>query len=372
MRELPLLLRYRDRLGLADEGTVASLGEGDTPLVPSRRLGLALGLSQLYFKLESTNPTGSYKDRFAAALLTAMRAQGQRVCLATSSGNTGASLCAYAARYGLRCLLFVNEAVPDGKLWQILSYGQPVFRVRGFGREAATTARVFEHLAAVAGGAGAAVGISAYRYAPAGMDGVKTLAYELVEQLGKAPDRVFVPVGGGGLLTAVGRGFADLQAAGVIRALPRLHAVQPEGNDTVVTPLRQGAVRARSCPQGAATAVSGLAVPVNIDGDLALAALRACGGSGHLVTDEAIWAVQQTLAREEGLSVEPAGAASVAGLLAAHRAGGLRGDEVIVCLLTGHGLKDLSALERIASRPVPLIDQEQLAAVVHEETRRAG
>ncbi|HET7559522.1 MAG TPA: pyridoxal-phosphate dependent enzyme, partial [Limnochordia bacterium] len=124
MKMKSLLQRYFARLPLDDPEAVATLGEGETPLVLSRALGPRLGLRHLYFKLEQTNPTGSYKDRFAAMMVSLMRERGQTTCLATSSGNTGAALCAYAARYRLICRLYINEETPQGKIAQILAYGQ--------------------------------------------------------------------------------------------------------------------------------------------------------------------------------------------------------------------------------------------------------
>jgi threonine synthase len=184
------------------------------------------------------------------------------------------------------------------------------------------------------------------------MAGIEPLSAELTAALGAPPDRVFCPVGGGGLLVAVWRGFRVPGGASPDgRAGPRIHAVQPALNDTLVGALRAGEAEARTVPPGPVTRVSGLGVPFDLDATAALGAVRASGGDGHLVSDAAVWEAQGALARHEGLFVEPAGAAAVAGLWQAVEEGRLGPDaagERLVCLLTGHGLKDGVAAARLA------------------------
>lgn len=350
-----LFHRYPDWLPAPTRGTFVSLGEGSTPLQPSVAVGPSAGLGALWFKCEQANPTGSYKDRFAAMQVSLMLAQGVRRFLATSSGNTGAAVAAYGARAGLVCLLYVNEETPDGKLLQMQAYGAKVHRVKGFGVTPAQTADVFARLKMRSERLGEPLVVSAYAYSPQGMEGVKTIAYEVCEGLRDCVDDVFVPVGGGGLAVAIARGFQDLVRAGHLQRSPRIHAVQPALNDTVVTPLRFGAAKAQSV--SSVTAVSGLSVPVDIDGTRALQAIRATGGTGYLVPDEAIWETQRRLLTEEGLYVEPAAAVSVAGALAARQLGELPANARVVCILTGSGFKDLTSIERSADRnPVRAID----------------
>lgn len=350
--------RYSARLGLKNE--VVNLGEGQTPLVPSLGISSVLGEVRLYFKLESLNPTGSFKDRFVALELSSMVECRERICIATSSGNTGASLAAYAARHGIRCVIFVNEATPQSKLQQALAYGAKIYRVRQFGTSAEDTLATFELLRHLAEESGVRLVISAFRYSPYGMQGVKTLAYELIEQLDRL-DHIFIPVGGGGLLTAVWQGFKD--CLGVIEKIPRIHAVQPVGCPTVVEALVSGknAIKTSSVR----TMISGLAVPCDVDGTLALAAVRESGGSGILVTDEEIWEAQACLCRQEGIYAEPAGAAALAGFLCAFRSGLIRQDEISVCLVTGHGFKDATSIERInADISVETIAREKIADLI--------
>ncbi|GBC83154.1 Threonine synthase [bacterium HR10] len=348
--------RYAEWIGIESRGV--SLGEGDTPLVRSQRIGPRLGVEQLYFKLENLNPTGSFKDRFVAVEIAQMLQEEQTVCLATSSGNTGSALAAYAARYGRRCAIFVNERTPEAKLQQMLAYGAQLYRVRGFGSSPETTRQTFEHLQHLAARRHYRLVVSAFRYSPLGMQGVKTLAYELAEAL-PTLDHVFVPVGGGGLLAALWQGFHDWVRAGRLAHLPRLHAVQPLGCAPVVRAWRTG--EDRILPVEARTEISGLAVPFDLDGALALTAVRASGGTAWALPDEAIWEAQAMLCHEEGIFAEPAGAAALAGVLTAVGEGKVRPEESIVCMVTGHGFKDLMAIERIVrAQAIPLIEPAEI------------
>jgi threonine synthase len=323
-----------------------SLGEGNTPLVPSRRLGPENGLPGLAFKLEATNPSGSYKDRFAAAAVSHMRARGETLCVATSSGNTGSALAAYCAAASIPCKIAIVETAPDAKLRQMLAYGASLFRVRGFGMDAEITERTFATLAALGDRPKAALQISAFKYSPLGMSGVQTIAYEIAAEL-KNVDHVFVPAGGGGLTLAIVRGFRQLVSAGRLPRCPRVHCVQPAGNDTIAGPLRAGAQRARAV--ACTTTISGLQVPSVIDGDEVIEACRSTGGTGHTVSDADVYGVQRRLAREEGVFCEPAGAVAVAAALAAKVRGEVERSEVVVCLVTGSGFKDLAAMERMTA-----------------------
>jgi threonine synthase len=338
-----ILEQYRDFLSLEGVAELDGLGEGNTPIVKSRNIE---GNVELFFKLEQLNPTGSFKDRFAAVETALMKHAGIKACIATSSGNTGSALAAYCARRGMQCLLFVNEIAPVNKLEQMLVYGARVFRVKDFGVSNEQSALIFNRLQELAEERRTRLVISAFKYSPAGMGGVKTIAYEIAEQLGGAPDQIFVPVGGGGLLTGIWRGFLDLKERALVKHLPRINAVQPTLNDTVVTPVCEERDEAREV--NTTTTISGLAVQVDIDATLALQAVRASGGWGYLVTDEEIRKTQQQLCLREGIYVEPAGAASVAGYLKSAAAGRVAANERVVCILTGHGLKDTSSAEPVS------------------------
>lgn len=336
-----------------------TLGEGGTPLVRSRVIGPEAGLPRLYFKLESVSPTGSYKDRFAAAAVSEMVAAGKSLCVATSSGNTGAALAAYCAVAKIRCQIAIVETAPADKLRQMAAYGAELFRVRGFGMDPEITPRVFDLLSARGARPDAQLHISAFRYSPVGMSGVQTISYELSEQLPTAPDHVFTCAGGGGLTLAVARGCRQLVAAGKWDRAPRVECVQPEGNATIAGPLRRGEDRAVAVR--CSTAISGLQVASVIDGDETLAACRESGGGGWLVSDEEVWRLQRRLAREEGVFCEPASAVPLAGALRARAEGKIADDAAVVCLVTGSGFKDAASVERMtAENPVPVVDWSTL------------
>jgi threonine synthase len=323
-----------------------SLGEGNTPLIRSSRIGPTNGLPRLWLKLESVNPTGSYKDRFAAAAISHMRARGQNICVATSSGNAGSALAAYCAAASIACKIAVIETATRAKLMQMLAYGAELFLVRGFGVDPQITAATFESLVEFGRRPKADLQISAYRYSPLGMAGVQTIAYEIGRVL-PAVRHVFVPAGGGGLTLAVARGFQQLDAKGKIACSPAVHCVQPEGNDTMAGALRSGQRQAKAI--NCTTAITGLQVPSVIDGDQVVDACRKSGGTGFTVADQQVYVVQQQLAREEGVFCEPAGAVATAAAIVAAQRGEINPEDDVVCLVTGSGFKDLAAAERMAA-----------------------
>jgi threonine synthase len=326
-----------------------TLGEGRTPVVYSRRIGRSLGLESLIFKLELCNPSGSYKDRFVAAQVNAMRSRGVRSCLATSSGNTGSALAAYCARYEIRCTVIVNEHAPAGKLMQMQAHGASVVRVRGFATSPGITQQVYARLDRYSQATGNPLVVSAYRYCPEGMEGVESLGRELREIPGLR--HVFVPVGGGGLYSAVCRGMAGEEV--------RVHAAQPAGCLTMVAAWRRG--DDRILPVDSHTRISGLAVPFDIDASLALKLLRQNGGSGFAVSDEDVLELQRMLLAQEGIYCEPAGAAGLAAARIALREGIIAKDEPVVCLITGHGFKDADSIAVAAAQfPSSVVAPEEL------------
>lgn len=324
-----------------------SLGEGNTPLIPSRTLGPALGLRNLFFKLEQLNPSGSYKDRFAAAAVSDLLRRGASVCLATSSGNTGAALAAYCGAAGIPCMLVIVDGAPEGKLRQMRAYGARTLLVRGFGKDLRVTNEVMKGLEGLAREFNSPVQISAYRTSPMGMAGVQTIAYEIAGDLPAGNKKIFSPAGGGGLTLAVAAGFRVWKKAYPAFDPATVNCVQPVGNDTISGPLRAGAGRAKAIPDST-TAISGLQVPAILDGDEVIAACRASGGTGYVVRDERVYRCQAELAQKEGIFCEPAGAVALAGVMEAAGAGELDPEEPVVCLVTGHGFKDPVSADRIA------------------------
>ena len=339
----------------APEGSGITLGEGGTPLIRSMKIGPQLGLSQLWFKCEGANPSGSYKDRFAASAVSHLVKDGKKVCLGTSSGNTGAALAAYCARAGLPCFLAIVEGAPEGKLRQMLAHGAHLVRIRNFGSSPKISGHVMEGLKDLAAQMGAGLEISAYAFSPRGMAGVMTISFEIAEVLGPNSVHVFSPAGGGGLTLAVARGFELLVERQGWQGRGHVHCVQPEGNDTIATALRAG--RDRATAVESRTAVSGLQVGGVLDGDHVIEACRRSGGQGHVVSDVEVWAWQARMARDEGLFCEPAGAVAIAGVATAVARGEMKADEPVVCLVTGTGFKDEKALARLAGpEGVPLVE----------------
>lgn len=336
--------QYADWITPVEPQHRITLGEGNTPLVRSRSIGPSAGLTNLYFKLESTNPTGSFKDRFAAAAVSHVLQTGASEIIATSSGNTGASLAAYAAAAGITSSIAIAEAAPLGKLSQMLAYGAGIYKVERFGLDPDVDKRVFQALKQMGRQPGRALQVSGYVFSPEGMTGVETIAFELAEQLPEVA-HVFVQSGGGGLCVATARGFAKLVELGRLEHCPAVHCVQPKGNDTIATPLRESHERARNVE--CTSKISGLQVSRVVDGHLAIEACRPTGGTGHTVTDDAIWHLQERLARQEGLFVEPAAAVALTGALQAVEQREVPIDAPIVCLLTGIGFKDPAAVERM-------------------------
>jgi threonine synthase len=340
---------------------VATIGEGNTPLVESLRIGPEFGL-RILFKLEMCNPTGSYKDRFVAAELTEFLRRKVKACVATSSGNTGASLASFSARYGIACAIFVNELAPAGKLQQMQAHGARVFRTKDFITCPEVTSRVYRRLQNISEKDGIPVVVSAYRYCPDGMKGVENIASEIIRQCDSKLDHVFVPVGGGGLFSAISRGFsraADTSA--------KIHAVQPEGCATVVSAFEER--RDTILPVVSTTRVSGLSVPYDIDASLALAELRKSGGRGIAVPDSEVFAAQQLMMNAEGIWCEPAGAAALAGCLRARKAGWINEGDTAVCLVTGHGFKDPASLISVAeANPVELIEESEIGTELLGDT----
>lgn len=315
--------------------TSFSLGEGNTPLVRS----VSQSGSCLSFKLESCNPTGSYKDRFIATEMRRLLASGTRACIATSSGNTGSALAAYTARCGITCMIVVNEVAPWGKVAQMQAYGAHVTQVPGFAIDPQLTVTVFHTLTELSKNYSIPLVVSAYKYCPEGMAGVESISGEL---LTASPNHVFVPVGGGGLYSAIVQGFLARTATP-----PRVHAVQPEGCLTLVGSYLRGDDTIREVKS--TTEISGLSVPSDIDASRGLSLLRQCGGTGIAVSDTEVLAAQKILLQQEGIYSEPAGATAFAGWRHAVREGSISPDEPSICLVTGNGFKDPLSIEKLAN-----------------------
>ncbi|WP_171631857.1 threonine synthase [Paenibacillus plantarum] len=335
------------------------LGEGMTPLIPSVRLGRKLGIGELYFKYEGGNPTGSYKDRIAAMGLSWALGQGRGACIGTSSGNAGAAIAAYAARAGMPYHLFVLENVAEAKLAQSLLYKANVRKIKGFGNDPEIGMRVFDRIFEGAADHGWEVMITAFRYNPYAMEGVKTIAYEIYEELKGMPSHVYSPAGGGGLYCGIWKGFNEIYESVRTAAAPCMVAVQPEGCSNIVRAYQAGSKE--PLPGSSTSQISGLQVPNPPDGKLALQIMNRGGGKGIAVSDSLIWETQRLLAVEEGIFCEPAGAASVAGLIRDCEENPGRSLDKVVCVISGNGFKDGKRLSDMTSEiHVPCLDVEHL------------
>ena len=322
-----LIEKYSAYLPITDRTPRITLGEGSTPLIQSTRIGPSLGLNQLYFKYEGLNPTGSFKDRgMVVATAKAMEA-GAKVLLCASTGNTSASAAAYAAHCGLRAVVVVPAGgVAAGKLVQAMAYGARIVLIRG------SFDRALELVRGLAGEPGITLVNSIN---PDRIEGQKTAAFEILENLGHAPAELYIPVGNAGNITAYWRGFCEMHGQ-TSSGLPMLRGAQAEG----AAPIVSGKPVAR--PRTVASAIR-IGNPASWKS--AIAARDDSRGSIETVTDKEILAAHRRLSAEEGLLVEPASAASVALLIKrAHHYGPPA--QPAVCVLTGHGLKDPKAITR--------------------------
>jgi threonine synthase len=341
--------KYSHLLPHIDEDAKLTLGEGNTPLVKSKQLGKLLGLENLYFKLEIVNPSGSYKDRFAVCAIADLIQKNSRACIATSSGNAGSALSAYSAAAGIKCYLAIVDGAPIGKLQQMQVYGAETLMIKDFGIDANVTNEVMNGLDEIAKSLNIPVHISAYHYSPLAMAGVQTIAYEIAEEIPEFNGHIFPPVGGGGLTFAIIKGFNKWKEVNPQFKIPKVHCVQPEGNDTISGPLRNGLVKAQNVSKSL-TSISGLQVPNVIDGNEVLEACRATGGTGYIVADPVVYECQENLAKMEGIYCEPAGAVALAGVLKAIENREIDKKDHVVCLVTGHGFKDPASAAKIAKK----------------------
>ncbi len=335
----PLIERYRDRLSLEPDDPVVTLLEGSTPLIAAPRLSERIG-SKAYLKIEGANPTGSFKDRGMTVAVSRAKGRGAEAVICASTGNTAASAAAYAARAGLRGAVIVPEGkIAIGKLAQALMHGARVVALQGNFDDALRIVRELAQKHPIE----LVNSINPYR-----IEGQKTAAFEVVDELGEPPGALAIPVGNAGNVTAYWRGFQEVGAA------PCLYGFQAEG----AAPLVLGAPVAE--PETVASAIR-IGNPARWEE--AMHAFTASRGRVAAISDEQILDAYRWLAAEEGVFCEPASAASVAGLLAHGMpiAAGSSPPQSVVCVLTGHGLKDP---DTALSKAPPVINCEnELGAV---------
>ena len=318
-----ILETYREFLPVTDATPLITMGEGNTPLVKSNRLGKELGCDELYFKLEGCNPTGSFKDRGMVVAIAKALEDGSKAVMCASTGNTSASAAAYGAYCDLPVLVLIPKGeVAMGKLAQAMAYGARILMINGNFDSALALARAYtcKHSVTLVNSVN-----------PHRLEGQKTGAFEIIEALGDAPDYLFIPVGNAGNITAYWRGFLEYQAAGRSLRLPKMMGFQAEG----AAPIVRGAPIAN--PQTIASAIR-IGNPASWQG--AVDARDSSGGTIDMVSDDEILDAYRMIASKEGIFCEPASAASFAGLVKMCRQGlNLEGQRV-VCIFTGNGLKD--------------------------------
>jgi threonine synthase len=343
-----VIARYREHLPIGPATPEVDLNEGSTPLVLSRNIAKALGLKKLYFKYEGLNPTGSFKDRGMVVAVAKALEQGSRVFMCASTGNTSASMAAYAARTGARAIVVVPSGeIALNKLSQALMYGAKVIALKGNFDNALETVRDLTSRYPVA---------LMNSINPNRIQGQKTAAFEVVDDLGDAPDYLVLPVGNAGNITAYWKGFREYHSAGRSTRLPRMVGAQAEG----AAPIVDGHLVAE--PKTVASAIR-IGNPASWEG--ATSARDESGGMIAAVTDTEILSAQITLANSEGLFAEPASAAPLALLFRLVRDGRIEKDATTVVVLTGSGLKDPDAALKNVEPPIELDgDARTLAKVL--------
>ena len=318
-----VIARYREWLPLREADPVVTLGEGSTPLILAERLSDRLDC-EVWVKVEGMNPTGSFKDRGMTMALSTAAGAGAKAVVCASTGNTSASAAAYATKAGLATIVLLPAGrIATGKLVQAIVHGAKVVQVDGNFDDCLELARKLSHDFPVA---------LVNSVNPVRIEGQKTAAFEIVDDLGEAPDLHVMPVGNAGNISAYWRGYRQYRDAGRATRTPRMWGFQAAG----AAPLVLG--HPVLDPDTVATAIR-IGNPASAG--LALAARDESGGLIDAVSDEQILAAQALLAGEEGIFVEPASAAGVAGLVARHRAGQLPPGLLVAVTVTGHGLKDI-------------------------------
>ena len=318
-----VLYSYKELLPVTDATPMITMGEGDTPLIKSTRLGEELGCPELYFKLEGCNPTGSFKDRGMVVAVAKALEAGSRSIMCASTGNTSASAAAYGGRFNLSTIVLVPKGdIARGKLAQAMAHGAKIVAVNGSFDQALSMVRTFTSRHPIT----LVNSVNPYR-----LEGQKTAAFEIVDSLGDAPDHLFIPVGNAGNITSYWRGFVEYRELGRCAGLPRMMGFQAED----AAPIVPG--KPVSDPR---TVASAIRIGNPASWEKALEARDQSGGVIDSITDQEILEAYRLMATREGVFCEPASAASVAGLVKYLRKDPGLARSRVVCIITGTGLKD--------------------------------
>ncbi|MFC1571053.1 threonine synthase [Candidatus Margulisiibacteriota bacterium] len=322
MRWQGVIEEYKDYLPVTDKTPRVTFFEGNTPLLPAKHIS-QLTKCKVFLKFEGANPTGSFKDRGMCLAIAKAVEQGKKAVICASTGNTSASASAFAARAGLDCIVIIPKGkIALGKLSQAIMHGAKVFEVDGNFDQAFKLVKEIGSKYPVE----IVNSINPFR-----IEGQKTGAFEICNQLGDVPDYHAIPVGNAGNITAYWKGYKEYKAAGKINKLPKMIGFQAEGAAPIVLgkPVKK--------PETVATAIR-IGNPASWK--QAEAARDESGGSISIVTDDEIIAAYKLVASKEGIFCEPASGASVAGMMKLAKAGKIPAGSTVVCILTGHGLKD--------------------------------
>lgn len=335
--------KYRELIPISEKTKVFSLDEGGTQLFRCSRLASELGLKNLYVKFDGTNPTGSFKDRGMTVGITKAKELGMKTVTCASTGNTSASLSAYAGLAGMKCVVLIPEGkVALGKLAQAMMHGATVVQVKGnFDQALDVVMKSSEKL-----GMYVLNSVNPFR-----IEGQKTAGFEVCDQLGgKSPDYLYIPVGNGGNSAAYWKGFEEYESLGLTEGLPMIRGIQAEGAAPVADMLKHGKkiLEPVKKPDTVATAIR-IGNPANWK--KTVKAIKDSGGTATTVSDSEILSAQKLLARLEGIFTEPAGAAGLAGLKKDVDSGSIDRTASIVCVSTGHGLKDPDIAVSQSARP---------------------
>ncbi|MEM1545153.1 MAG: threonine synthase [Candidatus Methanomethylicia archaeon] len=348
--------RYFELLPINSIANIVSLGEGGTILYRCGKIREYFGLRELYVKNEGGNPTGSFKDRGMTVGISKAIEHGAFAVICASTGNTSASLAAYAARAGLKCFVILPHGkVALGKLSQAIIYGANIISVNGSFDEALSIVRKVaeKHRLYILNS------INPFR-----LEGQKTIAYEIYDQLGSVPDVVVVPVGNAGNISAIFKGFVELKQYKLTESIPRMIGVQAEGASPIVNAFRDGLKHLEPIenPETIATAIR-IGNPVNWK--KALNAIYSSKGYAISVSDTEILEAQKLLARLEGIFVEPASAASIAGLRKLLEEKIIDRNDLTVCIATGHGLKDPNVVAKY-TESITSVKSKEVSKVIKQ------
>jgi threonine synthase len=341
--------KYKALLPISREPV--TLKEGGTPVYHMKNIGAQIGMKEAYAKHEGMNPSGSFKDRGMTVGVTKALELGMKSVACASTGNTSASLAVYGARAGVPVIVLLPQGkVALGKVAQALMHGAKVISINGNFDDALRLVREL----CIANGIYLLNSINPYR-----LEGQKTIGFEIVDFFNwEVPDRIILPVGNAGNITAIFKGLNEMKKLGIIDSIPMMTGIQAEGSAPIVKAIKSGAkaITVEEHPETVATAIR-IGDPVNAV--KALNAIRSSGGTAETVTDEEILSAQKLLAMKEGIGVEPASAASVAGLIKLRKAGVIKKDERVVCVVTGHLLKDPETVIKICEKPIEVEADEK-------------